>query len=136
MNRIAGHRKQVKHVDNLTDVRELTFSCFERRPLLTNDSWRALLGKSIDAALDRHRYRLAAFVFMPEHVHLIVWPMPTASSMQSVLKAIKRPFSYRVKQQLIACRSPLLRQLTIQQRPGVMTPILARRARLRPKSDQ
>ncbi|MBX9788238.1 MAG: transposase [Pirellulales bacterium] len=121
MNRVDGHRKQVKHFDNLTDVRELTFSCFERRPLLTNDCWRTMLARSIDAALNRHQYRLAAFVFMPEHVHLVVWPMRDTSSMQSVLKAIKRPFSYRVKQHLIASGSPLLRQLTVQQRPGVMT---------------
>jgi putative transposase len=120
MNRV-GHRKRVKHVDNITDVRELTFSCYERRPLLTNNNWRAMLSRSIDAALLRHRYRLAAFVFMPEHVHLVIWPLPQASGIDSVLKAIKRPFSYRVKQQLVAKQSLLLRRLTVQQRPGVMT---------------
>ncbi|MGD9647215.1 MAG: transposase [Pirellulales bacterium] len=117
----ANHRKRVKHFDALSDVREVTFSCYGRRPLLTNDGWRFLLARSIDAALKRHYYRLAAFVFMPEHVHLIVWPLQSASSMHLVLKAIKRPFSYRVKQQLIDSQSRLLQTLTIQQRPGVMT---------------
>jgi len=121
MDRPQPHRKRVKHVDNDTDVRELTFSCYERRPLLTNNNWREMLARSIDAAIVRHRYRLAAFVFMPEHVHLIVWPLPAASGMESVLKAIKRPFSFRVKQQLVANQSPLLQKLTVQQRPGVLT---------------
>ena len=38
-----------------------------------------------------------------------------------MLKAIKRPFSYRIKQLLIESRSGLLRRLTIQQRPGKAT---------------
>ena len=121
MDQSRSHRKRVKHVDNATDVRELTFSCYERRPLLTNNSWRELLARSIDAALVRHRYQLAAFVFMPEHVHLVVWPLQSASGMESVLKAIKRPFSYRVKQKLVAEHSPLLQKLTIRQRPKVST---------------
>jgi len=121
MARPRPHRKLVKHFDNATDIRELTFSCYERRPLLTNNDWREMLARSIDASLERHRYRLAAFVFMPEHVHLIVWPLPSASGMELVLKAIKRPFSFRVKQQLVAKQSPLLQKLTILQRPGVST---------------
>jgi putative transposase len=80
-----------------------------------------MLARSIDASLERHRYQLAAFVFMPEHVHLIVWPLQLASGMESVLKAIKRPFSYRMKQQLVAKESPLLRKLTIRQRPGTLS---------------
>ncbi|MBX9788877.1 MAG: transposase [Pirellulales bacterium] len=113
------HRKQVKHFDIRADVRELTFSCFGRRPLLTNDTWRTLLSQSIDRALARHDYRLAAFVYMPEHVHLIVWPESDAAPMQAVLRAIKRPVSYRIKQQLVERRSALLKKLTIQQRLGV-----------------
>ncbi|MBX9791120.1 MAG: transposase [Pirellulales bacterium] len=112
-------RKQVKHFDTRADVRELTFSCFDRQPLLTNDAWRTLLSQSVDRALARHCYHLAAFVYMPEHVHLIVWPEANAAPMQAVLRAIKRPVSYRIKQQLIERQSPLLRKLIIQQRPGV-----------------
>ena len=38
-----------------------------------------------------------------------------------MLKAIKRPFSYRIKQLLIQSRSRLLERLTVHQRPGVKT---------------
>ena len=38
-----------------------------------------------------------------------------------LLFAIKRPFSYRIKQILAAEENPLLRELTIRQRPGVTT---------------
>lgn len=80
-----------------------------------------MLSTAIDRACHRHGYQLASFVFMPEHVHLIVWPAESASTIDHLLRGIKRPFSYRVKQLLVQGRSKLLEQLTIRQRPGVKT---------------
>jgi putative transposase len=116
-----GHRKRVKHYEDPGHVRELTFSCFQRMPLLANDTWREMLSRSIDAAADKHGWRLTAFVFMPEHVHLLFYPLPAASGMDHLLKAIKRPYSYRVKERLAMHDSRLLEQLTVQQRPAVRT---------------
>jgi putative transposase len=90
-------------------------------PLLTNDTWREMLSRAIDAAGQRHHWRLTAFVFMPEHVHLLWFPLPAASKTEHLLKAIKRPYSYRIKQILAEHCSPLLGRLTIRQRPGVTT---------------
>jgi putative transposase len=115
------HRKLVKHYHDPGDSHELTFSCFDRRPLLTNDKWREMLAKSIDRAVENYHYRLTAFVFMPEHVHLLIYPLPEAGKIEALLNAIKRPFSYRVKQLLLEANNPLLDQLTIRQRPGVTT---------------
>ena len=117
----SGHRKLVKHYEDPSHVRELTSSCYQRLPLLTSDTWREMLSRSIDAASERHHWRLTAFVFMPEHVHLLWYPLPEASGIEHLLKAIKRPYSYRIKQILTENRSPLLEQLTIRQRPGVTT---------------
>ncbi len=64
------HRKRVRHYDQPGDFHELTFSCYRRMLLLTNNRWRAMLSEAITAALERHDFRLAAFVYMPEHVHL------------------------------------------------------------------
>jgi putative transposase len=58
---------------------------------------------------------------MPEHVHLVVHPVEFASDIEKVLFAIKRPYSFRVKQQLEREDHPLLKELTIRQRPGVLT---------------
>jgi len=121
MRSLEPHRKLVKHYDERGHFHELTFSCYQRMPLLTNDTWREMLSRAIDRAFVRHKYCLAAFVYMPEHVHLLVWPEAGASEMEDLLKAVKRPYSYRIKQRLIANRSPLLERLTVRQRPGVMT---------------
>ena len=116
-----AHRKLVKHYEDPGHVRELTFSCYRRMPLLTNDTWREMLSRSIDRAGQGHQWPLTAFVFMPEHVHLLWYPLANASGMEHLLKAIKRPYSYRIKQLLIQHRSPLVNRLTIRQRPGVKT---------------
>lgn len=115
------HRKTVRHYHDPSHVHELTFSCYRRWPLLTNDLWRGMLAECIDRAMVGHRYRLAAFVFMPEHVHLMIYPLAEADTIDAVLKAIKRPFSYRIKQLLMESGSRLLERLTIRQRPGVLT---------------
>ncbi len=116
------HRKTIKHREDRSHVRELTFSCYCRLPLRTNDIWREMLSRAIDRALENHHWRLTAFVFMPEHLHLLVFPIcPSATNIETVLKTIKRPYSYRIKQALVVNSSPLLKRLTIRQRLGVQT---------------
>jgi putative transposase len=115
------HRKQVKHYDEPGHCHELTFSCYLRMPLLTNDQWRSMLSEAIDRAIERYAYRLVSFVYMPEQVHLIVLPTHPDSQTAALLKAIKRPFSWRIKSLLVASDSPLLRTLMVRQRPGVTT---------------
>ena len=113
------HRKTVRHYESQRCYHELTFSCYQRKPLLTNDLWRTMLAESISRATYRHRYDLVAFVFMPEHLHLLVLPHATECSISKLLSAIKRPFSFRIKQLLGESNSTLLDQLTVRQRPGV-----------------
>ncbi len=113
--------KQVKHYHEPGDVHELTFSCYHRLPLLTNDIWQHYLAKSIDhACLDRH-FRLVAFVFMPEHVHLLVFPEELQPDLGTFIAATKRPCSANVKADLTASKSPLLERLTVRERPGKLT---------------
>ena len=80
-----------------------------------------MFSEAVSRACQRHEFDLLAFVSMPEHVHLLVLPRTVESSVSALLYAIKRPFSYRVKQSLIEQDTPLLEKLTVRQRPGVMT---------------
>ncbi len=115
---MTGHRKQIRHVHEPGDLHELTFSCYRRMPLLTNDVWREMLCRSIDKAIERWQFRLVAFVLMPEHVHLLVYPTVMPLEISNLLSAVKQPYSVRIKQLLITAQSPLVKQLTVQERPG------------------
>jgi REP-associated tyrosine transposase len=88
-------------------------------PLLTNDDWRNLLAESLDRAMIAQSCRLIAYVFMPEHVHVLVTPAGHGARIDLLLKAIKGPFSARIRRLLEEVGSPLLSKLTIRERPGV-----------------
>lgn len=115
------HRKQVKHFNEPGDAHLLTFSCYRREALLLKFGWPALFSESVDRALLKHSFGLTAFVYMPEHVHLLVFPRVEAYDISRLLFAIKRPFSFRVKQDLMARQHPLLEPLTIRDRPNHTT---------------
>lgn len=115
-----AHRKTVRRFHEPGDCHELTFSCYRRMPLLTNDAWRRVLAESLDRAMQGQGFRLVAFVFMPEHVHLLLFPTGPEARIDLLLKAIKQPFAFRIKQRLLASRSPLLGRLTVRERPGVV----------------
>ena len=111
-----SHRRQIKHYHEPGDLHELTFSCHHSLPLLSNDASLALLAQAVDRALVAKEFALVAFVFMPEHVHLLVYPRKGTAKpadVEALLGAIKRPHSYRIKQILCSSQSPLLAKLTV-----------------------
>jgi len=55
---------------------------------------------------------------MPEHVHLLVCPGSSAPQIDDLLFAIKRPFSFRIKQHYETTGSPLRSELEVRERPG------------------
>ena len=64
-------------------------------------------------------FSLVAFVFMPEHVHLLSYGSQPDANVSRLLKAIKRPLSFKIKQCLVEQGSPLVSELTIRERPDV-----------------
>ena len=112
------HRKRVKHFDIPGQIHELTFSCYRRLPLLDDDRHKMLLSRAIDAAAARLGFHVVGFVYMPEHVHLLVRPLEPACKVSALLYAIKRPLTYRVKQVMEASRDSRLADLTVRDRPG------------------
>jgi len=112
------HRKRVKHFDVPGHVHELTFSCWQRLPLLDDDRHKVMLSRAIDAAVGRTGFHVVGFVFMPEHVHLLVYPVGSGSRVASLLYAIKRPHSYRVKIDMENRRDGRRASLIVQERPG------------------
>jgi putative transposase len=115
---MSGHRKTVKRFHEPGDCHELTFSCYRRIPLLTNNEWRHLLAESLDQAIHGQSCRLIAYVFMPEHVHVLIQPTSHDFGADLFLKALKAPFSRRIKGLLETAGSPLLERLTVLERPG------------------
>jgi len=118
MGSVQPHRKLVRHYHEPGDLHELTFSCYQRLPLLAADQWQQGLARSIDLAGHETRIELAAFVFMPDHVHLLVAPSSSEPDIGRYLPLVKQPFSKSIKELLLKTNSPLVDRLTVQERPG------------------
>lgn len=82
------------------------------------DSRLRILSECIDNVIDPEKYRLIAFVLMPEHVHLLIYPLEPNPELGRLLAAIKRPVSRQVKESLINGQNRLVETLTVQERPG------------------
>jgi putative transposase len=51
--------------------------------------------ESLDRARQRHAFDLWAYVIMPEHVHIVLWPRARRYSVSKILSAIKLSVSKR-----------------------------------------
>ena len=99
-------RKRVRHFDLPGDAHFLTFSCFHRLPLLSKDRTRKWLVEAIGNARTKHGFDSWAWVIMPDHVHLLIYPRASDSKMSHVLADIKRPVAQRAIAYLVSRRSP------------------------------
>jgi putative transposase len=70
---------------------ELTFTCYQRFQFFKAERTCHWLAESIDEARKKFRSSLWAFVFMPEHVHLIVYPQSNEYDIAKIKSVIKEP---------------------------------------------
>ena len=70
---------------------ELTFSIYRGHPFLNSARTRIWLADAINAARVELEFDLWAYVVMPEHVHLIVFPRRPVYDIAIIRSAIKEP---------------------------------------------
>jgi len=102
------HRRNINEPGH---AHELTFSCYRRLPLLDCDRIRGFLADSINAAKVELDFAVWAYVFMPEHVHVIVYPRHVEYDIAAIRKAIKEPAARRALNRLRMEHSEWLPQL-------------------------
>jgi putative transposase len=90
---IAGHA----HV--------LTFSCYRGYEFLRSDRTSQWLAEAIHTARHELDFALWAYVFMPDHVHLIVFPRSNIYDIAGIRHAIKHPVGEKAVQ-FLAEHSP------------------------------
>lgn len=90
-------RKTCQRYDEAGHAHALTFSCLRRQPFLSRDRARRWFVEALEQARDRLAFDLWAYVIMPEHVHLLIYPR-TDYSISRILATIKRPVTERAIQ--------------------------------------
>ncbi len=82
------------HYENEPHAHYLTFSCYNKLWLFKHPKLYDQFIEHVGKTRDRLEFKLWAFIVMPNHVHLLIYPRPDVT-ISSVLYAIKRPFSYQ-----------------------------------------
>ncbi len=72
----------------------------------------------MDVANSTWRWELVAFVFMPEHVHLLANPLESDPDIGAYLQPIKQPFSRAIHGIFEQYNSKLLSKLIVRDRPS------------------
>jgi putative transposase len=78
----------LRHYDNLNTARFITFSCYQRIRYLLRQTNMEALADAIRLMQSQEHVRLLGYVFMPDHVHLVVLP-PSQYEMGRAIGRIK-----------------------------------------------
>jgi len=70
-------------------LRFLTFSTFRRLQFFAAPELRTLFANRLATAAARFEFHLYAWVVMPEHVHLLLWPKYPPHSVTDILASLK-----------------------------------------------
>jgi putative transposase len=91
---------------------ELTFSTYRRYPFLRAERCCQWLADAIAASRDKQAFWVWAYVFMPDHVHLLLYPHTPVYDIGRILESIKRPIGIRAIAYLEERQSFWLARLT------------------------
>jgi putative transposase len=97
----APPRKRIHHRPSPTDYRYLTFSCYQRQPFLTKPRTCCWLAQALTTAQESRPLRLIAYVFMSEHVHLLLQPLRTDPDIPAFLLAIKSSVAKKARAHIL-----------------------------------
>jgi putative transposase len=84
------------HLELPCQAHELTFSCYKNRSFLLDEMACIFLAEAVNMARDKHSLKVYAYVFMPNHVHLLIYPSNETYSISKILLTIKQSVARRV----------------------------------------
>jgi putative transposase len=113
--------KRVRRFNTPGHVHFLTFSCHRRLPLLIREDWCILLAAGVKDACKKHDMALWAYVFMPDHVHLLIKPCQDTYRISDFLRSVKQSVATKALNRLKKESSVLLEQLRSSRTPEGMT---------------
>lgn len=105
-------RKRRKSWHKEGQAHELTFTCYQRIPMLARDRTREWFVQVLDRARKKIGFEIWAYVIMPDHAHVLVWPKHMEATTGRMLHAIKQPVAVRAIRWLRANSPKFLERLS------------------------
>ncbi|UCC29445.1 MAG: transposase [Phycisphaerales bacterium] len=114
----TAKRKTCRRYDQPGHAHSLTFSCYQRRPFLTRPRTCEWMLGAIVATRAKHNVHLWAYVIMPEHVHLPLYPTRPAYNVSRILTTLKQSVSKRAIHYVRVHAPAFLKQMVDEQPSG------------------
>jgi putative transposase len=106
------NRKLLRRYELYGDCRFLTFSCYQRLPLFSNDAIKDRFIEAISRCREATAFKLLGYVIMPEHVHLLLVPSLPRHPVSGILSHLKARFSHEVLSRWRQLEAPILARVT------------------------
>jgi putative transposase len=107
--------KRRRRINAVGHARELTFSCYRRFSFFSRERTCEWFRQAIEGAREKFAFQVWAYVLMPDHVHLLVYPGDRAAQVPQFLQALKEPVARHAIAYLKANAPQWLARLTVQE---------------------
>ncbi len=88
---MSSERSHRRNFNEPGHAHELTFTCYKSYQFMKAERACVWLAEALEDARVQWNLALWAYVFMPEHVHLLIYPRETAYDVADIRDAIKSP---------------------------------------------
>ena len=106
-------RKHLRRIEHTNHLRHLTFSTYQRLPLFATDHTRDLFAAALADLRTRAGFHLYAWVLMPEHTHILLWPRLPDVPVPKMLRSLKSSVARSAINHFRATNDPILPHLII-----------------------
>jgi putative transposase len=86
----------LKRFHQTNQLHFITFSCYKRQPFLHSEEAKDTVQQILEQTRKQQRLRIAAYVLMPEHVHLLT-NEPATDTLATFLQILKQLTSRKLK---------------------------------------
>ena len=91
----------------------LTFSCYRHQKLLDPDDAKRILTETWNEVRRKGDFLIWAYVIMPEHVHLLIYPNDHNYQISRILRLLKEPFTHGIVRHWKDLDSPALERILV-----------------------
>ena len=112
---VEEFRKKCKRYNVPGHAHELTFGCYQGMPLFENKVFCQYFAEAVNKAKEPYAFDVWAYVIMPEHIHLLLFPYRPSYSISQILRSIKQSVSRKAVNWLKENQPGLLNQMVVEQ---------------------
>jgi len=107
-------RKKRKTYNIEGHAHELTFSCSHQFDYLNDPKCCTLFIEELSLAREKYQFHLWAYVLMPTHVHMLIYPYQSNYDISVILQTIKGKMSTKYRNLLLEGNSELFEKMCIK----------------------